>query len=60
MINTWTLAEIAFNNFREKSWSNEGDLKFIAESKYLLHPSRIETDHLILAPGWENRNKKSC
>src|SRR6202007_2422717 len=35
LINTWMLAEIAFNGFREKSWSYVGDLKFITESKYL-------------------------
>ena len=49
-LNTWMLAEIAFNNFRERSWINVGDLKYITESKYLLQPSRIETEHLIIAP----------
>ena len=58
-INTWMLAEIAFNSFREKAWSNMGDLKFITESKYLLHPSRIETDHLILAPDGKTETKKA-
>jgi SAM-dependent methyltransferase len=59
LINTWMLAEIAFNGFREKAWSNVGDLKFITESKYLLQPSRIETDHLILAPGGKTETKKA-
>jgi cyclopropane fatty-acyl-phospholipid synthase-like methyltransferase len=59
LINTWMLAEIAFNGFREKVWSNVGDLKFIAESKYLLQPSRIETDHLILAPDGKTETKKA-
>lgn len=59
LINTWTLAEIAFNGFREKSWSNLGDLKFITESKYFLQPSRIETDHLILAPDGKTETKKA-
>lgn len=59
LINTWMLAEIAFNGFREKEWSNVGDLKFISESKYLLQPSRIETDHLILAPGGKTETKKA-
>jgi 2-polyprenyl-3-methyl-5-hydroxy-6-metoxy-1,4-benzoquinol methylase len=58
-INTWTLAEIAFNGFREKAWSNLGDLKFITESKYLLQPSRIETEHLILAPDGKTETKKA-
>ena len=58
-INTWMLAEIAFNGFREKAWSNLGDLKFITESKYLLQPSRIETEHLILAPDGKTETKKA-
>ena len=58
-INTWMLAEIAFNGFREKAWSDVGALKFITESKYLLQPSRIETDHLILAPDGRTETKKA-
>lgn len=57
LINTWMLAEIAFNGFRDKSWTKVGDLKYITESKYLLRPSRIETDHLILAPGGKMETK---
>ncbi len=59
LINTWMLAEIAFNNFKEKAWSNEGDMKFIADSRYLLQPSRIETEHLILAPNGKSETKKA-
>jgi 2-polyprenyl-3-methyl-5-hydroxy-6-metoxy-1,4-benzoquinol methylase len=58
-INTWMLAEIAFNGFREKTWNNLGDLKFITESKYLLQPSRIETEHLILASDGKTETKKA-
>lgn len=58
-INTWALAEIAFNGFREKAWTDVGDLKFITESKYFFQPSRIETDHLILAPDGKIETKKA-
>ena len=58
-INTWMLAEIAFNNFREKAWSSVGDLKFIIENKYLLQPSRIEAEHLIIAPDGKTETKKA-
>lgn len=58
-INTWMLAEIAFKEFKEKSWSNFGDLKYITESKYLLQPSRIEMDHLILTPAGKTETKKA-
>lgn len=59
LINTWMIAEIAFKNFHEKSWSQIGELKFITESKYHLQPSRIETDHLILAPDGKTETKKA-
>ena len=59
LINTWMLAEIAFNGFREKVWDNVGDLKFITESKYLLQPSRIETEHLIIASDGTTETKKA-
>lgn len=59
LINTWMLAEIAFNDFRDKSWSKVGDLKYITESKYLLQPSRIETEHLIIGPKGEMETKKA-
>ena len=59
LINTWMIAEIAFKSFHEKSWSHAGELKFITESKYLLQPSRIETEHLILAPDGKTETKKA-
>ncbi len=59
LINTWMLAEIAFNGFREKAWEKVGDLKFITESKFLLHPSRIETEHFIIAPDGITETKKA-
>ncbi len=58
-INTWMLAEIIFNNFQSKSWTQVGELKFITESKYLLQPSRIETEHLILDSGNNRELKKA-
>ena len=59
LINSWMLAEIAFKDFRERSWSKVGDLKFITESKYFTKPSRIETDHLILAADGKTESKKA-
>jgi len=58
-INTWMLAEIVFNCFSEKSWKSIGNLKYITESKYLLQPSRIETDHLILTNEGKTETKKA-
>lgn len=59
LINTWMLAEIAFNSFQERGETNIGDLKFVTESKYLLQPSRIETDSVITAPNGKKEVKKA-
>jgi SAM-dependent methyltransferase len=59
LINSWSIAEIAIPQFKERSWSKIGDLKFIAESKYLFHPTRIETENLILLPDGKSESKKA-
>jgi len=50
LINTWSLSEIVIKNFRDKIWSNIGDLKLLADSKFLFHPARIETQSIIILP----------
>ncbi len=57
-INTWSLAEIAIRQFKEKTWSAIGDKKFIVESQFLFHPTRIESEHLILSPDGRSETKK--
>ena len=49
LINSWSVAEIAIKNFKEKSWSNIGGLKFLTDSKFLFHPTRIETESITIA-----------
>jgi hypothetical protein len=49
LINTWSLAEIAIKSFNSNAWSAVGDLKFLSSSKYLFHPTRIETETIIIA-----------
>jgi len=49
LINTWSLAEIVIKNFKDKSWSTVGDLKLLADSKFLFHPTRIETQSTIIS-----------
>lgn len=53
LINSWSLAEIAFKSFKEKSWSQVGDLKFLSDSKLFFHPTRIETESTIITPDGE-------
>jgi|CXWL01.1.fsa_nt_gi cyclopropane fatty-acyl-phospholipid synthase-like methyltransferase len=50
LINSWSVAEIAFKNFKEKSWSRVGHLKFLSDSKIIFHPTRLETESTIIAP----------
>ena len=56
-INTWSIAEIAMNSFKEKSWSRIGDLLFLTESKFLFHPTRIETNSIIITDAGEKEEK---
>jgi len=57
LINSWSIAEIAIKNFKEKSWSTFGDMKFLADSKFLFHPTRIETESIAISPDGKTENK---
>lgn len=57
LINSWSIAEIAIKNFKDKSWSNVGDKKFLVDCKYLFHPTRIESTHLIITPDGKTETK---
>jgi hypothetical protein len=59
LINSWTIAEVAFNGFKEKSEGRVSEMIFQAESKFLLQPTRIETDHLITLPDGTTEAKKA-
>jgi SAM-dependent methyltransferase len=56
-INTWSIAEIVMTNFKDKSWNRVGDFLFLTESKFLFHPTRIETQSTIITDGGEKENK---
>jgi 2-polyprenyl-3-methyl-5-hydroxy-6-metoxy-1,4-benzoquinol methylase len=56
-INTWSLAEIAIKHFKENSWTTIDELKFLNASKYLFHPTRIETESTIIAPNGDTETK---
>jgi SAM-dependent methyltransferase len=58
LINSWMIGEIAIRNFQERSWHYIDEYKFIQESQYLFHPTRIETNYTILAPTGEIENLK--
>lgn len=57
LINSWSLTEIVFRSFKEKSWSQVGDLKFLTDSKIHFHPTRIEVESIIISPEGESEIK---
>lgn len=58
-INTWSLLEIIAKGFKQREWSKEGDLKFLVECKFLFHPTRMEAEHIIIAPDNNTETKKA-
>lgn len=56
-VNTWSIAEIAMKNFKEKGWDRFGDLLFLTDSKLLFHPTRIEINSLIITDSGEREEK---
>lgn len=59
LINSWSLTEIAIKQFVEKSWNEINGLKFLADSKYLFQPTRIETDTIMISTSGEEEHKKA-
>lgn len=50
LINTWSLAEIAIKSFVPNSWSTINGFKYLNTSEYLFHPTRMESNSIIIAP----------
>lgn len=50
LVNSWSLAEIVFKNFRDNGWSTINGMKFLTSSKILFHPTRMEFESTIIAP----------
>lgn len=58
-INTWSLTEIVIKQFSSRSWAYSGELRIMTESEYLFHPTRIESEHLVVAPDGQTEKKKA-
>ncbi|MEO7922474.1 MAG: class I SAM-dependent methyltransferase [Chitinophagaceae bacterium] len=58
LINSWSVAEIALKNFREKSWSSIGETKFLTDAQFLFHPTRIETESIMITADGRSESKK--
>jgi len=56
-VNTWSIAEIAIKNFKDKSWSRFGELLYLTDSKLLFHPTRIEVSSIIITDSGDREQK---
>jgi cyclopropane fatty-acyl-phospholipid synthase-like methyltransferase len=56
-INTWSIAEIAIKDFKDKYWSRIGDLLLLTECKLLFHPTRIEMNSTIITDAGDKEEK---
>jgi 2-polyprenyl-3-methyl-5-hydroxy-6-metoxy-1,4-benzoquinol methylase len=59
LINSWSLAEIIFKSFKEKSSDTIGGMEFNNESKILFQPTRMETASTIISPGGTTELKQA-
>ncbi|MBS1918940.1 MAG: class I SAM-dependent methyltransferase [Bacteroidetes bacterium] len=57
LINTWTLAEIVIKYFKDRYWSEINGIKFLTESKFLFHPTRMETESIMIAQDGKTETK---
>lgn len=57
LINSWSIAEIAFKNFQPRTWTTVNDLKFLTESRIAFHPARIETESQMIGTDGSNEVK---
>jgi hypothetical protein len=42
------ITEVVIKNFQEKSWHYIGDYRLLSDSKYLLRPTRIENELIMI------------
>ena len=58
IFSSWMIAEIAIKQFKEKSWSYVGEIKYLADCKFLFCPSRIEAESIFIAPDGSTEKKR--
>jgi SAM-dependent methyltransferase len=59
IINSWMIGEIAIKHFEARSWLYVDEYKYLLENRYLLNPSRIETDHILIKDNGETEILKA-
>src|SRR5690606_9004712 len=50
LLNTWMITEVIAKKLTEKEWYQVQEFKYLLENEYLLHPTRVETKHTVIAP----------
>ncbi len=50
LINSWSIAEIAFQKPISNSWSEIGDQIFLSNAQLHFHPTRIEVETIMIDP----------
>jgi SAM-dependent methyltransferase len=59
LVNSWSLAEIIFANYKDKNNGNVGGMEFNNESKILFQPTRMEIESVIIAPDGTKETKQA-
>ena len=48
LIHSWSISEIVTKQFVSKGWNYVNGMKLLTDSKFLFHPTRIETETIII------------
>ncbi|MCR6719946.1 MAG: methyltransferase domain-containing protein [Chitinophagaceae bacterium] len=57
LLNTWMITEVIAKKIKDREWYQVQEFKYLLENEYLLHPSRIETRHTVIAPDGKMEEK---
>lgn len=59
LIHSWSIAEIIYKSFSEKSWTIIDGYKLLTDAKILFQPARMEAGTTIIAPDGTTEEKKA-
>jgi SAM-dependent methyltransferase len=59
IINSWMIGEIAIKYFEARTWLYVDQYKYLLENRYLLNPTRVETDHILIKDSGEIETLKA-
>jgi 2-polyprenyl-3-methyl-5-hydroxy-6-metoxy-1,4-benzoquinol methylase len=57
LINSWSIAEIAFKNFTTNTWSDVNGVKILSDASLHFQPTRIEGKSIMIAPDGTTETK---